>query len=419
MARQGEAAWAIGLLSLDLFGVDELASIVIEAARGGLAEAHASDRQFVSAALQVLPVPAREALFKAVHEELPLAETVAFLALAPFEPPTWSWIVAAGDDLRAAYWKGVPPQFLRDSAEEASTAIEQLLEANRPLAAFASVHLFIGELDPELLFRLLSAITRTDEDIATYRIDGYNLGKAFERLNTSTAINLQDKAFLEFAWLEGLARGLDEDKDSNIPNLERLIESDPALFIQAITWAYKREDRGQDPEEYGVAEDRVSDMATKGYTLLKALRRIPGHNERGELEAARLAKWVTSVRKACGDLSRLAVADITIGELLARAPADPDGLWPCRAVRDVVEDIHSEEITRGMATGVFNSRGVTWRGPNGDQERTLADKYRRWGLAVQVSHPFLGAKLLFAMARSYEQDAEREDLEAGIRRRLH
>ena len=72
----------------------------------------------------------------------------------------------------------------------------------------------------------------------------------------------------------------------------------------------------------------------------------------------------------------------------------------------------------GVHTGLYNSRGVTWRGEGGDQERALADKYRAWANALQFSHPFVASELLMGMVTTYEHEANREDTEAGIMRRL-
>jgi hypothetical protein len=82
-----------------------------------------------------------------------------------------------------------------------------------------------------------------------------------------------------------------------------------------------------------------------------------------------------------------------------------------------MEEIHPEPMMEGVATGVYNSRGVHWRGEGGDQERELAEKYRKWGQALQFSHPYVSSKLLMELAE-YEREASREDTEAGIRRRL-
>jgi hypothetical protein len=159
-------------------------------------------------------------------------------------------------------------------------------------------------------------------------------------------------------------------------------------------------------------------MAERGYKLLEAIERIPGHNDLGELEAERLAKWIASVRKSCAELDRANIADNCIGKVLSCAPSGKDGVWPCEPVRDVMEDIQSAAMMRGAHTGVYNSRGVHGRGAGGDQERDLAEKYRRWGLALQISHPFVASKLLMGLAKTYDHEASRQDTEVGIRRRM-
>ena len=95
-----------------------------------------------------------------------------------------------------------------------------------------------------------------------------------------------------------------------------------------------------------------------------------------------------------------------------------DGVWPCEPVRDVMEEIQSEPMMQGAHTGVYNSRGAHFRGEGGGQERELAAKYQQWGKALQVSHPFVASRLLMGLAKTYEQEATREDTDAGIRRRL-
>jgi hypothetical protein len=107
-----------------------------------------------------------------------------------------------------------------------------------------------------------------------------------------------------------------------------------------------------------------------------------------------------------------------IGKVLSCAPVGKDGVWPCEPVRDVMEDLQSECMMEGAHTGVYNARGVHFSGEGGDQERELAEKYCKWGRALQVSHPFVAGKLLMGLAKTYDNEATREDTEAGIRRRL-
>jgi len=212
--------------------------------------------------------------------------------------------------------------------------------------------------------------------------------------------------------------GAIETLSYGVPNLERYVEAHPELFVQAIVWTYKRKDGAADPAEFQVPPERVNTIAERGYKLLDAIGRIPGHNDLDELEPGRLAKWVATVRQSCRELGRAETADVCIGKVLSNAPAGKDGVWPCEPVRDVMEDVQSERMIEGARTGVYNARGVHYRGEGGDQERELAEKYRKWGQALQVSHPFVASKLLLGLAKTYEYDASREDTEAGIRRRL-
>lgn len=83
-----------------------------------------------------------------------------------------------------------------------------------------------------------------------------------------------------------------------------------------------------------------------------------------------------------------------------------------------MEDIQSEDIMRGAHTGVYNSRGTHTRGPGGDQERQLANKYRKWAQQIRMSSPFVASELLMKLTETYEWEAAREDTEAKINQRL-
>ena len=50
----------------------------------------------------------------------------------------------------------------------------------------------------------------------------------------------------------------------------------------------------------------------------------------------------------------------------------------------------------------------------GDQERALAAHYRKQAAGLETTHPQLAAKLE-AIARSYERDGLREDMDARLR----
>ena len=127
-----------------------------------------------------------------------------------------------------------------------------------------------------------------------------------------------------------LDRGWDRRAKSIIPNLERYIEDHPEVLVQAIVWTYKRSDRAEDPPEFRVEAENARSMAERGYKLIQAMKRIPGSDEQGSIDAERLAKWTETVRKSCAELSRIGIADVVIGELLASAQIGKDGAWPVR-----------------------------------------------------------------------------------------
>ena len=74
-------------------------------------------------------------------------------------------------------------------------------------------------------------------------------------------------------------------------------------------------------------------------------------------------------------------------------------------------------MATGIHVGVYNSRGVHWRGEAGAQERVLAEKYRNWSRKLAFELPYV-AGLVEEIAATYDRQAVMEDSEALVRRRL-
>jgi hypothetical protein len=106
-----------------------------------------------------------------------------------------------------------------------------------------------------------------------YLLEPYNVEATFKYLNSSSALTLDQKASLEFSYIEVLAQPWRRRENYGIPNLERYVEAHPELFVQAVAWTYKRKDGATDPLEFQVTPDRVQSMAERGYKLLVSLRR--------------------------------------------------------------------------------------------------------------------------------------------------
>lgn len=423
LSELGKASWVIGGLVASALlpeeELHELLKLAIKPILAGKKDAQ-SNKTLISGAVRALiDDDRREAALRHVAMYLSDEEVVELLLLAPFRKSTWKLVDFLDKGAQTKYWIEVVPDWIHDSDAETAEAVERLLKAERPRAAFSCIRLQPAKFDAEALFILMLEMAQEGKDQpGQYMLEDYNVEQAFKHLNSSPAITLEQMAGLEFAYIDLLTRTRVNRDESGIPNLERYVETHPEFFVQAVCWTYKRKDGGVDPAEFQIPSENISSMAMRGYKLLEAIQRIPGHNDLGELERDRLAKWIATVRQSCVELARLDVVDLCIGKLLSHAPLGQDGVWPCEAVRDVMEDIQSERMTNGAHTGIYNSRGAHWRGEGGDQERELAEKYRKWSEELQFSHPFVASRLLMGLTNTYVREANREDTEAGIRRRL-
>jgi hypothetical protein len=423
LAERGKAAWQIGIYcALEVLSFDQLIKF-LRKAFDDLLQGQGDPfvrKNLIAGAIRALPSGRHETAFlritAGVNDE---NDVVQLLLLAPFERSTWTLVDKLGDGARAKYWTDIAPNWIVNSDDENNEAVDRLLKADRPRAAFSCACYHPEKLDIRVLFELLSHVARGgSEQPGHYQLEHYNIEKAFKLISASTEFSLEQKASLEFAYIDALARPWSSNETHGIPSLERYIELHPELYVQAVAWTYIRDDDGVDPPEMQIPADSKKHMAERGYKLLEGLERIPGHNDLGELEHDRLAKWVKTVRESCAAISRAEVGDISIGKLLSSAPVGRDGVWPCEEVRQVLEDVQSDQIMSGSHTGLYNARGVVWRGEGGDQERELAQKYRKWADALRFTHPYVSSSLLMGMVKTYEHEANREDTEAGIRRRL-
>ncbi len=421
LAERGDAAWQIGQLAAEMLEENLLMELLRSALRPILEnEAEYIPRKnLIAGVLRFLSDEKQEMVLKDLAKGLEDDNAARLFLLAPFCRNTWKLVDALGEGARTKYWLEVIPNWIRQSDDENIEAVDRLLNAQRPRAAFACVRFALEKLDSHVLFRLLSEMLKEGNDKpGHYQLEEYYVDKAFKDIGSSPDLTLEQKAGLEFAYIDLLARPWDSREHLGIPNLELYVEMHPEVFVQAVVWAYKRDDNGTDPPELRVAPENIKHMAERGYKLLEALKRIPGHNDLGELQASRLAKWVKTVRDSCAALGRGEIGDSCIGKLLSSAPLGNDGVWPCEPIRQVMEDLRSKSVMSAVRIGRYNARGVHARGEGGEQERALAQEYRKWAEALQFTHPYVSSELLMGMVKTYEADASREDTEAGIRRRL-
>lgn len=117
------------------------------------------------------------------------------------------------------------------------------------------------------------------------------------------------------------------------------------------------------PRERSVGSSRVNPYQTSTKTSLEYVSRLDFIADRvvnnSVSGAGRAVKnWMSTV----GNFSV---------DVYTHSPSDPEGSWPCRSVRDVLDRAELEDLRRGFRTGVFDKRGVKSRYPDegGAQER--------------------------------------------------
>ena len=420
-AELGRAAFQIGwLMASRVLPEGEVLGFLLAALPPASNMESSAKNNIIRGALRALhDAEKRASVLKKVQKALSQADLARLLILAPFSRGTWQIVDGLDEVHRQMYWSESAPDLILEAGAENNEAVERLLAVQRPRAAFACVRYKLDAVRPELLFRLMSRMAKESKDQpGHYQLEQYYIERAFALMDKSPELTLDQKAGLEFAYIEALSRLWNGREGYGIPNLGKYVEAHPELFVQAVVWTYKRKDEGKDPNVWKVASEDVQHFAERGHRLLEAVDRIPGHDDLGELRTELLVSWVKAVRDACAELGRLDIADVCLGKLLSGAPEEKEGVWPCEPVQHVMEELHSKKMMEGARTGLYNSRGVTSRGEGGDQERVLADKYRKWANAVQYSHPFVASHLLMEMVRTYEHEASREDVEARLRRRL-
>ncbi|MDI4662641.1 MULTISPECIES: HigA family addiction module antitoxin [Cobetia] len=425
IARQGKASWIIGrLAATSILSLDNLCTLIQLATKPILTnqEDNHTHKSLIAGALCTFnDNNKREQVITEASSKFSDDDTVKLLMLAPFGKGTWNLVDKLDTAAQDKYWDEVAPDWIHNPEEDNRESVDRLMKARRPRAAFSCIRLHPEKISEETLFQVLTEVAKGGNDKpGQYMLEHYSVEKTFEHLNASSKLTLEKKTELEFSYLEILSRPWGSHGGNSIPNLERYVEAHPEFFVQAIVWTYKRSDGATDPIDLQVPQDNISNLAERGYKLLEALERIPGHDDLGELQTERLEKWISTVRKSCMELSRADIADVCIGKLLSSASVGEDGVWPCKVVRHVMENIQSEPMMRGAHTGVYNSRGVTTRmpGEGGSQERDIAAKYRKWGEAILTTHPFVATNLLLELADTYEREAMHHDNDANVRRRL-
>jgi hypothetical protein len=240
---------------------------------------------------------------------------------------------------------------------------------------------------------------------------GHKIQECFLRLQSDVTTDPERLAKLEWKYL-----GFLDGHPASPVTLHRILSTRPTFFADVVTLIFRSDEETEDSREEPSDDQKA--RAENAYRLLAEWTTVPGLIDDRAVDEQALLVWVTMARKICRDTGHLGVCDERIGEVLAHAPSEPDGNWPCIPVRDVIDEVESNDLVRGFELGILNKRPVVMKSPTegGNKERDLAQKYLDYAKACEIEWPTT-ASALRRVAEHYEEYARREDEEAQERSR--
>jgi hypothetical protein len=356
-----------------------------------------------------------------------------------------NYVDTTSEDDQAAFWSKVNPWTVTDDMR--LTVAQQLCSRDRPFSAMNlllrdNTDTFPIELGLDVMSKPL---TGTNESIEHLHSPAYALQQMLDRLDAAGAPTEQ-LAMLEW-WYHPALRHQRTPAAFNT-----LLAKDPVLFARLVALTtYSDEDlddlnRGdaevgspddidavadgaiKDDEnstgkdtKHDVGEDesvdgtwRFADTPENRDNAFDMLRNwsppLPGSIGDIPPEVEALQSWIDRAQAELTALKRIRAGSSQIGHALSGPVYDPDGTWPCRAVRDALERANDPDVESGLWAGRMNSRGVVSRDPysGGEQERQLAATYKSWADQVRGTWPRAGA-VLDSIVQSHEAEARRQD----------
>ena len=351
-----------------------------------------------------------------IHEEdwtlsWPARSRAELYLSLPFDERTWEELGTEPTDVEREYWRFASPfgrgtDFDRTLAERAT---REWLSHSQPVQAIHMLALYRPPATAELaLDAIRELVEHPPNDARVWSDLGYQVADLLDIVRSSKVMNDSDVGRLEWVLLPVLSR---VRHDFEPRTLNRLLASDPSLFVEVLGTLYRR--KGSELVEPSADQQA---RATQAFELLHGWSELPGKFEGGvDLDALR--SWVKEARQQAKQAGLEDPADSQIGQVLANAPEGSDGIWPHESVRAVIDEFANEELLNGFIIGVLNSRGFSSRAvfEGGAQERELAQRYSAASRSLAARWPRT-ATALARIAESYESDARRQDVRAELER---
>lgn len=328
------------------------------------------------------------------------------LVVARSEQELWQYIETLGEGVYREYWLRMYPIFNDLTNEEIVEGINKLLQYRRFSSAVREAWLYGSDLPSSILIEVLRK-WGTEEYLEPSSLCGCEIGCIFKELNKRSDVEKETHLELETLYLPLLTR---VGAQVGVPHLEEELASNPESFIQLLKWLYKPKDEGrQRKEQEGLSKEQIQNAAKRSDQMLEAWTKIPGMQEDGTIDETELRDWIKAARALAEECDRLEVADIHIGQLLAKYPEDSPN-WPQRTIFQAIEDINTEELKEGYSVGMWNKRGATIRGAfeGGGIEHERAEYFGELASELVFDYPNV-SELFRRLQDDYGQQGNRHD----------
>lgn len=331
-----------------------------------------------------------------------------FLLCLPFNESLLDRLDTATEEVQRYFWTRTQNANLPDAAQ-AGRVLTQLIKVQRVHYAVNVIRWAIERtptiVSPERIAEVLELSVQTPpEPSFDFSNFAYCSSELLDHLE-KTELSRDRLAQLEWLYL----RIHEHHRRPHI--LYGELSKNPTVFIDVLQCIFPSEN---EPSVKETSADTKA-FALLALDFLESWKQMPGVQEDSSVDAEALRAWVVRARELAAECGRTEVADIYIGHVLAFSPIDPDGIWPHRAVRNLIEELENPVIERGWRTQIFNNRGITTRMPTdgGEQERTLAERYQND--ARQIGDRWQRTAAVFRdLVEIYHRDAIDQDHQAEI-----
>lgn len=372
---------------------------------------------FISQKLRCEGVSWMQMLVKELLEKGYSDKAVAnVLVVARSGQELWQYIETLGEGVHQEYWLRMDPIFNDLTNEGVIEGINKLLQYRRFSPAVREAWLHGSDLPSSILIEVLRK-WGTGESLEPSSLCGCEIGCIFKELNKREDVGRATLLELETFYLPLLTR---VGAQVGVPHLEEELAINPESFIQLLKWLYKPKDEDrQRKEQEGLSKEQIQNAAERSDQMLEAWTKIPGIRENNAIDEVELREWIDATRALAEGCGRLEVADMHIGQLLAKYPKDSPN-WPARTIFQVIEDINTEQLKKGYSNGMFHKGGVTIRGAfdGGCIEWDRAEYFGELASSLMCDYPnvaeiFQGLQDAYqALANRYDEEAHRGKLDA-------